>query len=79
MQAAFVQLWMSGIRPAWALLTACCLCELPGDGTRIAAPWERQAPGRDDTMQTLFFKGLVELGIEVKPEDWVPKRQRRAR
>lgn len=34
---------------------------------------------RGDTMQTLFFKGLVELGIEVEPEDLVPKRQRRAR
>ena len=34
---------------------------------------------RGDTMQTLFFKGLVELGIEVEAEDLVPKRQRRAR
>ena len=34
---------------------------------------------RGATMQTLFFKGLVELGIEVEPEDLVPKRQRRAR
>ena len=34
---------------------------------------------RGDTMQTLFFKGLVELGIEVEPESLVPKRQRRAR
>lgn len=34
---------------------------------------------RGDTMQTLFFKGLVELGIEVEAQDLVPKRQRRAR
>lgn len=34
---------------------------------------------RGDTMQTLFFKGLTKLGIEVEPEDLVPKRQRRAR
>ena len=34
---------------------------------------------RGDNMQTLFFKGLVKLGIEVEPEDLVPKRQRRSR
>jgi hypothetical protein len=34
---------------------------------------------RGDTMQTLFLKGLVELGIEADLEDLVPKRQRRAR
>jgi hypothetical protein len=34
---------------------------------------------RSDTMQTLFFKGLVKLGIDVEPDDLVPKRQRRMR
>lgn len=34
---------------------------------------------RGDTMQTLFFKGLVKLGIDVEPDDLVPKRQRRMR
>ena len=34
---------------------------------------------RGDNMQTMFFKGLVKLGIKVEPEDLVPKRQRRSR
>lgn len=34
---------------------------------------------RGDTQQTMFFKGLTKLGIEVEPEDLVPKRQRRSR
>jgi hypothetical protein len=34
---------------------------------------------KGDNMQTMFFKGLVGLGIHVRPEDLKPKRQRRSR
>lgn len=34
---------------------------------------------KGDTLTTLVFKGLTKLGIEVEPEDLVPKRQRRSR
>lgn len=34
---------------------------------------------KGDTLTTLFFKGLMKLGIEVEPGDLVPKRQRRSR
>lgn len=34
---------------------------------------------KGDTLTTLMFKGLTKLGIEVEPEDLVPKRQRRSR
>jgi len=34
---------------------------------------------KGDTLTTLVFKGLTKLGIEVEPDDLVPKRQRRSR
>lgn len=34
---------------------------------------------KGDSMTTMFFKGLTKLGIEVEPEDLVPKRRRGSR